>query len=343
MGIVYEFDSRRPDAGKTMEVAKGIQWLRMPLPFALNHINLWLLRDGPGWAIVDTGVGTKETREIWPTVFSDVMSDAPVTHVIATHMHPDHVGCAGWLVRRFNVDLWMSRDEYMLCRLLVADTGRDAPEEGVRFYQAAGFSEQQLDNYRNSFGFFGKFVTPLPEAFKRMTDRDILAIGAASWEVITGGGHSPEHACLYDAERNLLIAGDQLLPTISSNVSVWPTEPLANPLADWLQSLRNLKQRVPADVLVLPSHGKPFRGAHDRLDELIRGHEQQLERLFESCMEAQRAVDVFPALYKTRIDDRNRIMAVGEALAHLHFLVKRGDLAAESDTDNVLWYRQCRA
>lgn len=339
MGIIYEFDSR-PDAGETMVVAEGIQWLRMPLPFALNHINLWLLRDGPGWAIVDTGVGTEETKQVWSTVFSDAMSGAPVTHVIATHMHPDHVGCAGWLVNQLGIDLWMSRDEYIMCRILVADTGRDAPDEGVRFYEAAGFSPPQLKRYRKFFGFFGKFVTPLPEAYKRMADRDVLAIGGAGWEVITGGGHSPEHACLYDGERNILIAGDQLLPNISSNVSVWPTEPLANPLREWFRTLRNLKERVPADVLVLPSHGKPFRGAHERIDYLIRGHEDRLETLLEYCKQPQRAVDVFPALYKARIDDRNRIMATGEALSHLHYLVERGELMTESDKNRVAWYRR---
>ncbi len=339
MGINYEFDSR-PENGKTMAITDGVQWLRMPLPFSLNHINLWLLRDEPGWAIVDTGVGTDETKQVWKTIFAETMSDAPVTHVIATHMHPDHAGCAGWLVRRFDVDLWMSRDEYMMCRILVADTGRDAPEEGVRFYEAAGLTEEQLAKYRKSFGFFGKFVTPIPEAFKRMTDRDVLVIGGAKWEVITGGGHSPEHACLYDGERNVLIAGDQLLPNISSNVSVWPTEPLANPLQEWLRSLHNLKERVPADVLVLPSHGKPFRGAHERLDDLIREHEEKLASLLEWCKEPRKAVDVFPALYKARIDDRNRIMATGEALAHLHYLVGRGDLTAEPDSNRVVWYRR---
>ncbi|MCH7537489.1 MAG: MBL fold metallo-hydrolase [Proteobacteria bacterium] len=338
MTIRYEFDNR-PDAGKTMAVADGVQWLRMPLPFALNHINLWLLRDDPGWAIVDTGVGTEETQQVWATIFTEAMSDAPATHIIATHMHPDHVGCAGWLARKFAVDLWMTRDEYMMCRILVADTGRDAPAEGLQFYAAAGFSQQQLERYRKFFGFFGKFVTPIPEAFKRMADRDVLDIGGASWEVITGGGHSPEHACLYDGARNILISGDQLLPSISSNVSVWPTEPLANPLREWFRSLRNLKDRVPADVLVLPSHGKPFRGAHERLDDLIRDHEEKLASLLDWCKEPRQAVDVFPALYKARIDDKNRIMATGEALAHLHYLVGRGDLTAEPDSKHVVWYR----
>jgi glyoxylase-like metal-dependent hydrolase (beta-lactamase superfamily II) len=234
----------------------------------------------------------------------------------------------------------MSRDEYMMCRILVADTGRVAPDAGLRFYEAAGFSPPQLERYRKFFGFFGKFVTPLPEAYKRMADRDVLAIGGAGWEVITGGGHSPEHACLYDRERNILIAGDQLLPNISSNVSVWPTEPLANPLREWFRTLRNLKERVPAEVLVLPSHGKPFRGAHERINDLIRGHEDKLETLLDFCKQPQRAVDVFPALYKARIDDRNRIMATGEALSHLHYLVERGELITESDKNRVAWYRR---
>ena len=195
MSIEYEFDAR-PDNGKTLNVADGVEWLRMPLPFSLNHINLWLLRDDDRWAIVDTGVGTSKTRDLWRKVFADAMGDDPASHVIATHMHPDHVGCAGFLARHFDIDFWMPRDEYMLCRILVADTGREAPEEGVRFYKDAGYTDDQLANYQAAFGFFGKFVTPLPEAYKRLSDGDQLTIGGHKWEIITGGGHSPEHACL---------------------------------------------------------------------------------------------------------------------------------------------------
>ena len=147
MSIEYEFDAR-PGNGKTLNVADGIEWLRMPLPFSLNHINLWLLRDGDRWAIADTGVGTSKTRDLWREVFADAMGGDPASHVIATHMHPDHVGCAGFLARHFDVDFWMPRDEYMLCRILVADTGREAPEEGVRFYKDAGYTDEQLAGYR---------------------------------------------------------------------------------------------------------------------------------------------------------------------------------------------------
>lgn len=337
MSIDYVFDAR-PGNGETLEVAQGIEWLRMPLPFALNHINLWLLRDGDRWAIVDSGVGTEETINIWHAVFSDAMDGDPASHIIATHMHPDHVGCAGFLARHFDVDFWMPRDEYMLCRILVADTGRDAPPEGVRFYKDAGFTDEQLDSYQHAFGYFGKFVKPLPEAYKRLKDGDELTIDGHRWQVITGGGHSPEHACLYDDDRNILIAGDQLLPTVSSNVSVWPTEPLANPLLDWFASLRKLRAAIPDDVLVLPAHGKPFRGAYSRIDAIIGEHEDRLDTLRELCVEPQRAVDTFPSLYRTKINDKNRIMATGEALSHLHFLVRSGELVAEYRNESN-WYR----
>ena len=336
--IRYEFDDR-PGAGETMQVADGLHWLRMPLPFALNHINLWLIEDDMGWVVVDTGVATSATREHWKAVFSGLMQDRPVTHVVATHLHPDHVGCAGWLVDRFNVDLWMTRDEYLLCRILVADTGKPAPEEGRRFYRAAGFGEAQLKHYIDMFGSFGRVVSPLPEAYKRLNDGEILRFGKHSWQIIVGRGHSPEHACLFCEDCNVLISGDQLLPTISSNVSVWPTEPRANPLKDWIDSLQIMQARLPADVLVLPAHGKPFRGAQSRLQSLIDEHLEKLDELVAWCKEPRRAIDTFPALFKARIGDSNRIMATGEAIAHLNYLVADGALIAETDGDGIIWYQ----
>ena len=233
----------------------------------------------------------------------------------------------------------MTRDEYLLCRILVADTGRVAPAEGVEFYRAAGLSEEQLDDYVRAFGFFGRFVTPLPESYRRLTDGHHVSTGNTRWEVVTGSGHSPRHASFFDAERNLLIAGDQVLPTISPNVGVWPTEPLANPLAEWLDSLKKIKSRVPEDVLVLPSHGKPFRGAHDRLDALIEEHETRLERLLECCRTPVRVVDTFSTIFKSEIKNNNRIMAVGESMSHLNYLIDRGDVAVELK-DGVKWFLQ---
>ena len=328
-----------PETGQVLEVAPGLNWLRLPLPFQLDHINVWLLRDGDGWALVDTGIFTNTTREIWESVFERHLDDTALTRVLVTHLHPDHVGCAGWLASRFGVELWMPRDEYLLCRVLVADTGKPAPPEGLRFYHSAGFESEALERYAAHFGAFGRVVAPLPPSFRRLHEGQTLRIGEQDWEVIIGRGHSPEHACLLCRELNLLIAGDQVLPTISSNVSVYPTEPAANPLRFWFESLEKLKRMLPADVLVLPAHGKPFTGAHDRLKWLTEDHREGLEALRKMCREPRRAVDVFPALFKSRITERNLIMATGEAISHLNCLVERGEVQVTRDSAGVNWYR----
>ena len=339
MTIRYEFDAR-PDHGEVSDVADGIRWLRMPLPMVLEHINLWLLDEDGGCAIVDTGVFVDSNREVWHNTLTGPLKDRAVTRVIVTHLHPDHVGCAGWLASEHDVELWMTREEYLLCRILIADTGCEAPAAGVQFYKAAGFPDEALQRYQEMFGMFGRYVAALPESYRRLADGDILPIGGSNWEVVVGRGHSPEHACLYNADRNLVISGDQILPTISSNVSVYPTEPHANPLRDWMASLEHMKERLPEDVLVLPAHGKPFRGAHERLDELTAEHDTGLEKCLELCKEPRRAVDVFPALFKGRISAGNLIMATGESIAHLNYLLDAGQLTAEADGDGVRWYQR---
>lgn len=339
MTIRYEFDDT-PGVGETRPVADGIHWLRMPLPFSLGHINLWLLEEDGGWAVVDTGICTEQSKDVWRATIESLMNHKAIRHVVVTHLHPDHVGCAGWLTDEYDIDLWMTRAEYLLCRVLVADTGRAAPEEGVSFYRAAGFADDALHNYQRMFGMFGKYVAGLPESYKRLEDGGRYTFAGHTWEVIVGRGHSPEHACFFDAERALFVSGDQLLPTISSNVSVYPTEPQANPLRDWIDSLRLLQARLPADVLVLPAHGRPFRGAHGRLDELVREHLDGCDALLDLLQEPKRALDTFPALFKSTISDSNLIMATGEAVAHLNYLIDDGEIVVEPDEAGVNWYRR---
>ena len=241
-------------------------------------------------------------------------------------MHPDHVGMAGWLTRRFEARLWMTRLEYLTCRSLVADTGREAPDDAIRFYRRAGWSDEAIEHYRVRFGSFGRVVHTLPDSFRRLRDGERFRIGAHEWRVIVGNGHSPEHACLLCEDLKLLISGDQVLPRISSNVSVFPTEPDADPLADWIASIAKLRAAVSDDVLVLPSHGEPFRGLHARLDRLASGHEKSLTRLRRALAEPKRAIDVFGALFARPIEGSELLgMATGESLAHLNHLVARGE------------------
>lgn len=337
-GLNYPLDFK-PDSGEILDIAPGIKWLRLPLPFQLAHINVWLLQDSDGWAVVDTGLGTRTTREVWKKVFERDLPGEHVSRVFVTHLHPDHSGCAGWLCRRFDAGLWMSREEYLLCRLLTGDTGQPAPAEGRAFYRAAGFPDSALENYIEHYGMFGRVVTEMPAAYRRLVDGDRVEIGTYRWEIIVGRGHSPEHACLYCRELNMLIAGDQLLPTISSNISVYPTEPDANPLQDWFDSLDLLEHRLPEDVLILPAHGKPFTGAHLRIAQLREEHLTGLEKLLKLSKDPQRTVDVFPALFKSRITDRNLLMATGEAQSHINYLLANGKLECAQDTSGVNRYQ----
>jgi glyoxylase-like metal-dependent hydrolase (beta-lactamase superfamily II) len=327
-----------PVVGRTIEVAPGVHWLRMSLPLALNHINLWALEDGAGWTLVDTGMKTEEIAAAWQSVLSGPLAGRAVQRVICTHMHPDHIGMAGWLTRRFGCQLWTSRLEYLTCRTLVADTGREAPADAIRFYRAAGWDSDTIERYKVRFGSFGKMVSPLPDSYRRISDGDELLIGGRVWRVVVGRGHSPEHVCLYCPELRLLISGDQVLPRITSNISVFPTEPEADPLTDWLESLGSIRLRVSADVLVLPSHNEPFLGLHARIEQLIEGHEQALLRLQGALAQRKTAADMFSLLFRRRVVGELLTMATGESVAHLNCLIRRGQAVREVDESGVAWY-----
>ncbi len=327
--------ANKPEPGEAIDVAPGVRWLRMPLPFSLDHINLWLIDEGDTVCIVDTGLRGKPTEELWRRIFDSI--GKPPGRLIVTHMHPDHAGSAGWLCEHYGITLHMTRSEYLMCRVLAADSA-PPPEAATKHFKSAGFGEPQLERYREMFGGFGKGCGPLPPSFERLQHDDMLSIGNDDWQILCGNGHSPEHACLYQAEKNVLISGDQILPTISSNVSVWPTEPNANPLQDWLNSCRYFRNELPEDVLVLPSHGRPFYGAHERLTALIDDHESALEKLHSLCKEPRRAVDVFEALFRSRISDSNLVMATGEAIAHLNYLLSESRADTWLDDDDIRWY-----
>lgn len=341
--LTYPFEAGPAVGGAAVEVTPGVMWMRMPLGGALGFINVWAIAEQDGWAIVDTGIAGVDTRNAWRVALKEALGGKPVTRVFVTHMHPDHIGMAGYLTRKFQARLWITRLEFVTCRSLAADSGREAPEDAIAFFRAAGWDEDALETYRQRFGGFGRGLHALPDSFHRLNDGDRVRIGDHDWEVVVGSGHSPEHACLYCPDLKLMISGDQVLPKISSNVSVFPTEPDGDPLTDWLTSLARIKDRVPDDVLVLPAHNDPFRGLHARIDHLIGGHERGLDRLRGLLAEPKRVVDVFPVLFRRRIDHHVLGLATGESLAHLNCLITRGEAVRERDGEGIDWYRAAAA
>lgn len=339
-GLSYPWGQQGPQPGEVVTIAEGVHWVRFDMPMALDHINLWLLEDGDGWTVVDTCLNLDSARQQWEALFDGFMQRRPVKRVICTHLHPDHVGLAGWITQRFDCELWMAREEFLMCRSLVSDTGRPAPDVALRFYRAAGFDEEQLDAYKARFGGFGKAVYELPDSFVRLQHGETIRINDRYWQLVVGSGHSPEHMALYCPALKLLISGDQVLPRITPNVSVFPTEPRGDTLKDWLRSNVRMRESLPDDVLVCPAHETPFYGLHVRLTQVIEGHERDLDALHAFLQEPRRAVDCFEVLFKRKLSGDNVQMATGETLAHLNCLVGRRLAVREGDEHGVDWYRQ---
>lgn len=334
--VTYVF-SGHPAGGETREVAPGVHWLRMPLPFKLDHINLWLLEDGEGWTIIDSGIAGDDVKALWQRIFSRMFKDKPLKRVIVTHAHPDHMGLAGWLCDRFGAGLWTTFGEWAFARMLSLDTGPELLGKYRAFYRAAGFDAAQMAVVDLRANPYPRRVSPIPAAFIRISDGDEIVIDGRSWRVIVGSGHSPEHACLYCDELKVLISGDQVLPEITPNISVWPMEPEADPLRNYLESLHKFKP-LPLETLVLPSHKWPFTGLHARLDFLAHHHDLRLCETREVCAVAKTGAEVLSHLFKRQLDDHQLFFAIGEALAHLHCLMARGEIVRSMDASGVYKY-----
>ncbi len=327
-----------PEPGRLETLAEGVHWLRMPLPFALDHINLWILDEDDGCTLVDCGLATAETRAAWEAVFRDPAFKGPVRRVIATHYHPDHLGLAGWLCERWGVPLLMTQAEWLTGRMTALDSPASLASKQIAFYRAAGCGEDFLGAVAARGNAYAGRIDPIPAEFRRLRHDDILDIGGRGWRIMVGRGHAPEHATLYCAELGLLISGDQILPRISPNVGVWANEPEAEPLSDFLDSLEIFKA-LPAGTLVLPSHDRPFHGLHTRLDDLAAHHETRLGDLLAALGEPMTAMEVAPALFRRKLDHHQTGFAVGEVLAHLHLLRTRGQVARDLGADGIHRYR----
>ncbi|MBU6436620.1 MAG: MBL fold metallo-hydrolase [Betaproteobacteria bacterium] len=346
--LTYPLADRLPAEGEALDVAPGIRWVRMPLPFALDHINLWLLRDrftaddgsvAEGWTIVDCGIGVERTRALWERVFAAHLDGLPVRRILVTHMHPDHVGCAAWLAERWNAPVWMTATDFVMASLLSRGGQGSGGDAAAAHFARHGLTDaDSIAKIKARTGYFPSLVPAMPHSYVRLLDGQNVMIDGEPWRVIVGYGHAPEHASLYNAARKLLISGDMLLPRISTNVSVWDNEPEADPLPLYLDSLRKYEP-LAADTLVLPSHGKPFTGMHARLAQQHAHHDERLATLLAACDKPLSAADAVAVLFRPGLDLHQLTFAIGESLAHLHCLWRRGALRRLHGDDGVFRFQ----
>ena len=336
----YPVGDTLPAIGTTLELAPGVRWLRMLLPFQLDHINLWLLRDRidgrDGWSIVDCGIADDATRAAWEQVFAGELQGLPVLRVITTHMHPDHMGLAHWLTEKWNVRLWVSATDYNAARMASSGLASIGGEATARFMASHGLTDADSQaKITARTNYYASMVPQLPPAYRRLMDGDTLAIGGHDWVCHAGYGHAPEHISLHCERLGVLISGDMVLPRISTNVSVHEGEPEGDPLRLYLASIMRMKA-LPQDTLVLPSHGRPFRGLHTRVDQLVAHHDERFAEVIKACAEVpQHAADLLPLLFRRKLDLHQTTFAMGESVAHLHALWLAGRLTRRLDADGI--------
>lgn len=339
--VTYPLGQNHPEPGEAREVAPGVLWVRMPMDLTgLDHINLWLLRDGEGWTIVDTGLGNEATRDNWENVFSRYLDGRPVTRVICTHHHIDHMGQAGWLTQRWGCRLWMTRGEWLSGRMYYCDAQDEVPDFFVDHFRRVGFNNAAIEEIRShGYRYYADGASEVPQQYRRIRDGEVLSVDGHGWRVIAGYGHTTEHAALYCEALKVLISGDQILPRITPHIGVYPAEPDGNPLQEYLDSLEAFRP-LPADVFGLPAHGWPFTGLHDRLDYLRQHHVDRLTVLEELAAQPTRAMSTLRVLYRRRLRDHETHLGIGEALAHLNCLIAQGRMVREVDGDGIWVYRR---
>lgn len=334
-GIRYPW-AEPPAQGEAVEIAEGVLWMRLPLPMKLDHVNVYALDDGDGWTVIDTGMNSRKTRSIWDALLAGPLAGKPVTRAVVTHHHPDHVGCAGWFQSEHGADLVMTRTAWLFSRMLSLDEQEVPAAETLLHYQRAGMRKDIYDQRAGERPFnFCDVVYPMPLGFTRIKQDDTIRIGGRDWDVHIGNGHAPEHATLWSRDDNLVIAGDQILPSISSNLGVYATEPMADPVGDWIEACERLETLARPDHLVLGGHKLPFTGLPLRMRQLIDNHHHALDRLLAELETPKAAGDCFAPLFKRTIGEAEYGLALVEAIAHLNHLYHAGTVTRSIREDGA--------
>ncbi|WP_415921363.1 MBL fold metallo-hydrolase [Tateyamaria sp. SN6-1] len=338
-GLRYPW-AEPPEIGAAIEVAPGVLWCRLPLPMKLDHVNCYALDDGDSWTVIDTGFASKTTKRLWEGLMAGPMGGKPVGRVVVTHHHPDHVGLAGWFQTEHGAELLTTRTAWLMARMLTLDVQETPVAETLAFWRSAGMDADILAERAQERPFnFGDIVAPMPLGYTRIKQGDVITMGGRTWNVHIGNGHAPEHATFWSRDDNLVLAGDQILPSISPNIGVYATEPMADPIGDWLEACERLQALARADHLALGGHKLPFTGLPTRMRQLIDNHHGALDRLLAYLDTPKAAGECFAPLFKRKIGSGEYGLALVEAVAHLSHLYQDGR-ATRSLRDDGAWVYQ---
>lgn len=330
-----------PEHGQGLEVAPGVLWFRLPLPMKLDHVNVYALDDGDGWTVIDTGFDTKKTRAIWRAMMDGPLAGKPIRRVVVTHHHPDHVGLAGWLQSDFGAELVTTRTAWLFARMLTLDVQEVPVQETLAFWRSAGMDTAVFDKRAAERPFnFGDIVAPMPLGFTRIQQGQTITMGGRSWDIHMGNGHAPEHATFWSRDDGLVISGDQILSSISPNIGVYATEPMADPIADWLEACERFRPMAREDQIVLGGHKLPFTGLPTRMRQLIENHHGALKRLREYIDTPKAASECFAPLFKRNIGEGEYGLALVESVAHLSHLYQAGQASRTRRKDGAWVYQR---
>ncbi|MEP1964826.1 MBL fold metallo-hydrolase [Tateyamaria sp.] len=339
VGLRYPWETP-PEQGRAIEVAPGVLWMRLPLPMKLDHVNIYALDDGDGWTVIDTGFASNKTRGIWRDLMGGPLAGKPVTRVVVTHHHPDHVGLAGWFQTEFGAELITTRTAWLFARMLTLDVQDTPVTETLEFWRSAGMDADVFEQRAAERPFnFGDVVAPMPLGFTRIQQGQSIKMGGRTWDIHMGNGHAPEHATFWSRDDNLVISGDQILSSISPNIGVYATEPMADPIGEWLEACERLKLLARDDQLVLGGHKLPFTGLPTRMRQLIDNHHGALARLSAYLDTPKSAAECFAPLFKRKIGPGEYGLALVEAVAHLSHLYQDG-AATRHRRDDGAWVYQ---
>ncbi|WP_439109852.1 MBL fold metallo-hydrolase [Lentibacter sp.] len=327
-----------PEPGGWVEVAEGVLWIRLPLPMVLDHVNVYALDEGDSWTLVDTGFHTKRSVAMWEDLLKTALGGKPVSRVILTHHHPDHIGMAGWFMAR-GASLWASRTAWLLSRMLILDEEATPTPQAEAFWRQAGMDADILAKRLSERPYnFSDVCAPIPVGYTRLKDGDVLTAGGRSWDVMEGNGHAPEHLTFWSRDDSLVLSGDQIICSISPNIGVYPTEPEADPVGEWIASCEKFSAIAREDHIVLAGHKRPFTGLPFRMRQLRDNHVHGLDRLADYLGTPKTAVECFPVLFKRKIDQGTYGLALVEAVAHLNHLLREGRVTRELNEHGAwLW------